>query len=52
MVKRIKIELMMVTLQKATGYYLATLETDDKNPSYIDWLKTRPKYFNQYIQEV
>jgi site-specific recombinase XerD len=52
MVKRNKRELMMITLQKATDFYLATLATEGKSPRYIDWLQTRLKYFNQYIQEV
>jgi integrase/recombinase XerD len=51
MVKRNKRDLMMITLQKATDFYLATLETEGKSPRYIDWLKTRLKYFNRYIQE-
>ena len=49
MVKRNKRDLMMITLQKATDFYLATLETDGKGPRYIDWLKTRdllPHLFN------
>jgi site-specific recombinase XerD len=48
---RNKSELMMITLQKATDYYLATLETEGKSPRYIDWLKTRLIYFNRYMQE-
>jgi integrase/recombinase XerD len=51
MVKRNKRDLMMITLQKATDFYLVTLETEGKSPRYIDWLKTRLKYFNRYIQE-
>jgi hypothetical protein len=51
MVKRNKRDLMMITLQKATDFYLATLATEGKSPRYIDWLKTRLKYFNRYIQE-
>jgi site-specific recombinase XerD len=43
---------MMITLQKATGLYLATIETEGKSPHYIDFLKTRLRYFNNYIQEV
>ncbi len=37
MVKKNKRELMMITLQKATDYYLATLETEGKSPRYIDF---------------
>jgi site-specific recombinase XerD len=51
MVKRTRRELMMITLQKATDYYIATLETEGKSPRYIDFLKTRLRYFNRYIQE-
>jgi hypothetical protein len=32
MVKRNKGDLMMITLQKATDFYLATLETEGKSP--------------------
>jgi hypothetical protein len=32
MVKRNQRELMMITLQKATDFYLAALETEGKNP--------------------
>ena len=41
----------MITLQKATDYYLAQLETEDKSPRYIDWLRTRLSYFNRYMRE-
>jgi hypothetical protein len=51
MVRRSKKELMMITLQKATDYYLATLETEGKSPRYIDFLNTRMRYFNRYMQE-
>ena len=51
MVKKNKRELMMITLQKATDFYLATLVTEGKSPRYIDWLKTRLKFFNQYMKE-
>jgi hypothetical protein len=50
--KRSKRDLMMITLQKASDYYIATLETEGKSPRYIDFLKTRLRYFNNYIQEV
>jgi site-specific recombinase XerD len=52
MMKRDKKELMMITLRKATDYYLSTLETEGKSPRYIDWLKTRLNYFNRYMQEI
>jgi hypothetical protein len=51
MVKRNGRDLRMITLQKAADFYLATLETEGKSPRNLDWLKTRPRYFNQYPQE-
>jgi site-specific recombinase XerD len=44
-------DLMMVTLSKATQLYLQTLETEGKSPRYIDWLKTRLRFFNDYIEK-
>jgi site-specific recombinase XerD len=41
----------MVTLHKATNLYLSTLETEGKSPRYIDWLRTRLRYFNNYIED-
>jgi site-specific recombinase XerD len=52
MVKRNKRDLMMITLQKATDFYLTTLETEGKSPRYIDWLRTRLKFFNKYMQDI
>ena len=49
--KRTKRELMMITLQKATGLYLAIIGTEGKSPRYIDFLKTRLCYINRYMQE-
>jgi hypothetical protein len=46
-----KRDLMMITLQKATTLYLSTLETERKSPRYIDWLRTRLKFFNNYIED-
>jgi hypothetical protein len=43
---------MVITLQKATDYYLSQLETEGKSPRYIDWLRTRLSYFNRYLHEV
>jgi hypothetical protein len=31
---------MTITLEWATDFYLATLETEGKSPHYIDWFKT------------
>ncbi len=45
MAKKIK-ELLMITIDRATGLYLATLETEGKSPRYIDWLSTA---FRNYI---
>ena len=41
----------MITIDKAIELYLATLETEGKSPRYIDWLKPRLLYFNQYIHQ-
>jgi hypothetical protein len=41
----------MITLQKATNLYLSTVETEGKSPRYIEWLRTRLKFFNSYIEE-
>jgi site-specific recombinase XerD len=43
-------DLMIITLDRAIGLYLSTLETEGKSPRYIDWLKTRLRFFNNYIQ--
>lgn len=45
-----KSELMAITVLKATDLYLATSETEGKSPRYIDWLRTRLRYFNQYLK--
>ncbi len=42
-------DLMMINLNRATDLYLATLETEGKSPRYIDWLKTRLRFFNDYM---
>jgi integrase/recombinase XerD len=52
MTKANKRDLMMITVDKAIELYLATLETEGKSPRYIDWLKTRLRYFSTYIQRV
>ena len=49
MTKRIK-ELLMITLDRATGLYLATLETEGKSPRYIDWLRTRLRFFSDFLK--
>ena len=46
-----KRDLMMITLDKATELYLATLETEGKSPRYVDWLKTRLRYFKFISRE-
>lgn len=46
MCEKIKRALMMIMIDKATDLYLATLETEGKNPRYVDWLKTRLRFFN------
>jgi hypothetical protein len=44
MVKRSKRDLMMITLQKAAGLYLATIETEGKSPPFsIESKKSPPQ---------
>ena len=45
MVKTKKKDLMMITLDKAIELYLTTIETEGKSPRYIEWLKTRLRFF-------
>ena len=52
MVKTKKKDLMMITLDKAIELYLTTIETEGKSPRYIEWLKTRLRFFSIYIQDV
>jgi hypothetical protein len=40
---------MMVTLEKSIELYLSTLATEGKSPRYIDWLKTRLRYFSEFL---
>jgi hypothetical protein len=40
-------DLMMLSVEKATQIYLATLATEGKSQSYIDWLASRLKKFNK-----
>jgi site-specific recombinase XerD len=42
---------MIITIDRATDFYLATLETEGKSPHYIDFLKTRLRFFSRYMQE-
>lgn len=51
MVNKNKRDLMIITLDRASDLYLATYETESKSPRYIDWLKTRLRFFNGYMQE-
>jgi site-specific recombinase XerD len=43
-------DLMIITIDRAIDLYLSTLETEGKSPRYIDWLKTRLRFFSDYIQ--
>jgi hypothetical protein len=45
-------EFMRMPLEKAIEQYLATLATEGKSPSYIDWLKDRPRYFTVFIHKI
>ena len=42
---------MRMSLQKAIEIYLATLATEGKSPRYIGWLKTRMRYFTDFIHQ-
>lgn len=44
-------DLMMLSVEKATQIYLATLATEGKSKSYIDWLASRLKKFNNFLVE-
>jgi site-specific recombinase XerD len=44
-------DLMMLSVEKATQIYLATLATEGKSQSYIDWLASRLKKFNNFLAE-
>jgi site-specific recombinase XerD len=51
MVARKRKELMMVSLERAIELYLSTLEAEGKSPRYIDWLKTRLRFFTKFIHQ-
>src|SRR5271157_285460 len=44
-------DLMIITIDRASDLYLATLGTEGKSPRYIDWLKTRLRFFCDYIHK-
>jgi len=44
-------EFMRMSLEKAIEIYLATLATEGKSPRYIGWLKTRLRYFTDFIYQ-
>ena len=48
--KTTKKDLLMITLDKAIELYLTTLETEGKSPRYVDWLRTRLRFFSIYIK--
>jgi site-specific recombinase XerD len=39
----------MISFDKASDLYLSTLATEGKSPRYIDWLKTRLRYFGDFL---
>ena len=43
-------DLIMVTLDKGIELYLTTLATEGKSPRYIDWIKTRLKFFSEFMR--
>ena len=44
-------ELMMISLDKGIELYLSTMETEGKSPRYIDWLKTRLRFFSDFMHQ-
>jgi site-specific recombinase XerD len=50
MKRKTKRDLMMITFDKASELYLSTLATEGKSPRYIDWLKTRLRYFDDFLK--
>jgi hypothetical protein len=44
-------DLMMLSVEKATQIYLATLATEGKSQSYITWLASRLKKFTSFLAE-
>jgi site-specific recombinase XerD len=52
MFKNKKRDLMMITLEKSIGLYLALLETEGKSPRYISWLHTRLRFFHDFMGEL
>jgi hypothetical protein len=49
MARNRKKELMMISFDKASELYLSTLATEGKSPRYVDWLKTRLRYFGDFL---
>ena len=47
--KTTKRELMMIAIDKAIDLFLSTLETEGKSPRYVDWLKSRLRFFSNYL---
>lgn len=41
----------MVSLERAIELYLSTLASEGKSPRYIDWLKTRLKFFSNFVKQ-
>jgi len=41
----------MISLDKAIELCLSTLATEGKSPRYIDWLRTRLRFFSAFIRE-
>ncbi len=51
MAKRSRQEYLMISLEKGVELYLATMATEGKSPRYIGWLKTRLRFFQDYIRK-
>ena len=44
-------DFMMISLEKGIELYLATMAIEGKSPHYIDWLKTRLRFFSNFIHQ-
>ncbi len=41
----------MIPLDRGIEFYLSTLETEGKSPSYIEWLDRRLGYFRVFMEK-
>ena len=52
MVRNSTREFMMISLNKATDLYLSAQLTEGKSPRDVDFLKTRLRYFSNFMKEI